>query len=57
VTRRFSTERYKLDATITNSIADNLTRSLYGCRIRQPIAGDFGISLKLAKHNLIKIWK
>lgn len=45
-------QRYKLDATITNSIAYNLTRSLYGCRIRQPIGGDFGVSLKLAKYYL-----
>ncbi len=44
--------RYKLDATITNSIAYNLTRSLYGCRVRQPIGGDFGISPRLAKHYL-----
>ncbi|HNQ84470.1 MAG TPA: glycosyltransferase [Deltaproteobacteria bacterium] len=44
--------RYKFDATITNSIAYNLTRSLYGCRIRQPIGGDFGVSPRLAKHYL-----
>ncbi len=44
--------RYKFDATITNSIAYNLTRSLYGCRIRQPIGGDFGVSPRLAKYYL-----
>lgn len=44
--------RYKFDATITNSIAYNLTRALYGCRIRQPIGGDFGVSPRLAKHYL-----
>ena len=44
--------RYKLDGTITNTIAYNLTRSLYGLRIRQPIGGDFGLSLPLAKHYL-----
>ncbi len=44
--------RYKFDATITNSIAYNLTRALYGCRVRQPIGGDFGLSLKLARHFL-----
>ncbi len=51
--------RYKYDATITNSIAYNLTRSLYGCRIRQPIGGDFGVSLKLARHYLNQedIWE
>ncbi|MFZ5572810.1 MAG: glycosyltransferase [Thermodesulfobacteriota bacterium] len=51
--------RYKHDATITNSIAYNLTRSLYGCRIRQPIGGDFGVSLNLARHYLNQedIWE
>ncbi len=44
--------RYKFDATITNSIAYNLTRALFGCRIRQPIGGDFGVSLRLARHCL-----
>ena len=42
--------RYKLDGTITNTIAYNLTRALYGYRVRQPIGGDFGISQKLAKY-------
>ncbi len=36
--------RYKLDGTITNTIAYNLNRALYGKRIRQPIGGDFAIS-------------
>ncbi|MEN6474252.1 MAG: glycosyltransferase [Syntrophaceae bacterium] len=44
--------RYKHDATITNTIAYNLTRALYGVRIRQPIGGDFGVSLPLVKHYL-----
>jgi glucosylglycerate synthase len=44
--------RYKLDATITNTIAYNLTRALYGARIRQPIGGDFSLSLKLTRHYL-----
>ena len=44
--------RYKLDGTITNTIAYNLTRALYGQRIRQPIGGDFGISPVLVKHYL-----
>lgn len=42
--------RYKLDGTITNTIAYNLTRALYGQRVRQPIGGDFGISQKLVKY-------
>jgi hypothetical protein len=36
--------RYKYDATITNNIAYNLIRALYGKRVRQPIGGDFGLS-------------
>ena len=42
--------RYKLDGTITNTIAYNLTRALYGYRVRQPIGGDFGISQGLVKY-------
>lgn len=51
--------RYKHDATITNTIAYNLTRALYGVRIRQPIGGDFGVSLPLVKHYLDQadIWE
>ena len=36
--------RYKYDGTITNNVVYNLTRALYGKRIRQPIGGDFGLS-------------
>ncbi|MBI4525389.1 MAG: glycosyltransferase family 2 protein [Deltaproteobacteria bacterium] len=36
--------RHKYDGTITNHIVYNLTRALYGKRIRQPIGGDFGLS-------------
>lgn len=42
--------RHKYDGTITNNIVYNLTRALYGQRIRQPIGGDFAISRKLAKY-------
>jgi glycosyltransferase involved in cell wall biosynthesis len=45
--------RYKLDGTITNTIAYNLTRALYGVKIRQPIGGDFGMSPALVKHYRI----
>ncbi|MGB2693147.1 MAG: glycosyltransferase, partial [Thermodesulfobacteriota bacterium] len=41
--------RHKYDGTITNNIAYPLLRTLYGLRVRQPIAGDFGISGKLAR--------
>ena len=40
--------RHKYDGTITNNIVYNLTRSLYGKRIRQPIGGDFAFSREVA---------
>jgi hypothetical protein len=42
--------RYKYDGTITNNIVYNLTRALYGLRIRQPIGGDFAFVGRLAEH-------
>ena len=44
--------RYKFDATITNTIAYNLIRALYGVNIRQPIGGDFGMSAQMMDHCL-----
>ena len=44
--------RYKFDGTITNTIAYNLTRALYGVNIRQPIGGDFGMSRAMVSHCL-----
>jgi len=44
--------RYKYDGTITNNIVYNLTRALYGYRVRQPIGGDFAFSLPLIKKYL-----
>jgi hypothetical protein len=41
--------RYKYDGTITNNIVYNLTRALYGYRVRQPIGGDFALSLPLIR--------
>ncbi len=50
--------RHKYDGTITNSIVYPLTRTLYGCRIRQPIGGDFGFSGRLAEHYVDKrVWE
>lgn len=50
--------RYKYDGTITNNIVYNLTRALYGLRIRQPIGGDFAFSYKVAKHYLEQdVWE
>ncbi len=42
--------RHKYDATITNNIVYNLTRALYGKRIRQPIGGDFALSREVAEY-------
>jgi len=44
--------RYKFDGTITNTIAYNLTRALYGVNVRQPIGGDFGMSSAMVSHCL-----
>jgi glycosyltransferase involved in cell wall biosynthesis len=42
--------RHKYDGTITNNIVYNLTRTLYGKRLRQPIGGDFAFSRELARY-------
>ncbi len=39
--------RHKYEATLTNSIIYPLTRCLYGRRVRQPNAGDFGFKGEL----------
>jgi glycosyltransferase involved in cell wall biosynthesis len=44
--------RYKYDGTITNNIVYNLTRALYGLRIRQPIGGDFAFAGDLAAYYI-----
>lgn len=50
-------KRFKFDGTITNTITYNLTRALYGTNIRQPIGGDFGVSLPLTQFYLAQdIW-
>jgi glucosylglycerate synthase len=41
--------RHKYDGTITNNIVYNLSRALYGKRVRQPIGGDFAFSREVAK--------
>ena len=49
--------RYKWDGTITNNVAYNLTRALYGKRIRQPIGGDFGLSRNTVRSYLThNVW-
>ncbi|MBN1842055.1 MAG: glycosyltransferase [Deltaproteobacteria bacterium] len=50
--------RYKYDGTITNNIVYNLTRALYGLRIRQPIGGDFAFVGDLAKYYIEQdVWE
>ncbi len=50
--------RYKYDGTITNTIAYNLVRSLYGKRVRQPIGGDFAFSRPLVRAYLEEeVWE
>ena len=50
--------RHKYDGTITNNIVYNLTRALYGKRIRQPIGGDFAISRDVAKFYIDQdVWE
>jgi hypothetical protein len=49
--------RHKYDGTITNNVVYNLTRSLYGKRIRQPIGGDFAFSQGCARHFMSQdVW-
>lgn len=44
--------RHKYDGTITNFLCYPVTSSLYGKKIRQPIGGDFGLSMELVKELL-----
>lgn len=49
--------RYKYDGTITNNLVYNLTRALYGKRIRQPIGGDFAFSRDAASAYIAEnVW-
>ncbi len=50
--------RYKYDGTITNNIVYNLTRALYGKRVRQPIGGDFAFTPALvAEYLKADVWE
>lgn len=44
--------RHKYDGTITNFLCYPLTSTLYGKKVRQPIGGDFGLSIELVKELL-----
>ncbi len=50
--------RHKYDGTITNNIVYNLTRALYGKRIRQPIGGDFAFNRQVASFYINQdVWE
>ncbi len=50
--------RHKYDGTITNNIVYNLTRALYGKRIRQPIGGDFSFSKEVVSFYISQpVWE
>ena len=50
--------RFKYDATITNFLCYPVTTSLFGKDIRQPIGGDFGLSIELVEDLLDSpIWE
>lgn len=50
--------RDKYDGTITNFLCYPITSSLYGRKIRQPIGGDFSLSIDLVKELLISpLWQ
>jgi glycosyltransferase involved in cell wall biosynthesis len=50
--------RHKYDGTITNFLCYPITSSLYGKKIRQPIGGDFGLSIELVKKLLkSQLWQ
>lgn len=42
-------ERFKYDSVITNHLIYPFVASMYGTDIRQPIGGDFGLSMNLVK--------
>jgi glucosylglycerate synthase len=50
--------RFKYDGTITNFLCYPVTMSLFGKDIRQPIGGDFGLSIELVEDLLDSpIWE
>jgi glycosyltransferase involved in cell wall biosynthesis len=50
--------RFKYDGTITNFLCYPVTTSLFGKDIRQPIGGDFGLSIELVEDLLDSpIWE
>jgi hypothetical protein len=50
--------RHAYEGAITKSIVYPMFRALYGVRLRQPAAGEFGCSVRLARHLLEQpIWE
>jgi glycosyltransferase involved in cell wall biosynthesis len=50
--------RRKYDGTITNFLCYPITSMLFGKNIRQPIGGDFGLSIKLVEEILVSsMWQ
>ncbi len=50
--------RHKYDGTITNNVVYNLTRTLYGKRIRQPIGGEFAFAGPMASFYMDQdVWE
>jgi hypothetical protein len=51
-------KRSKYDGTITNFLCYPITAALFGTNVRQPIGGDFGLSIKLVNEILDSpMWK
>ncbi len=44
--------RHKFDGVITNSLAYPMTKALYNVNLRQPIGGEFGLSIEFVKKLL-----
>ena len=50
-------QRQKFDGLLVKGLLSPVVRAAYGARIREPVAGDLGLSGKLARHFLDKnIW-
>ncbi|MCK9555267.1 glycosyl transferase [bacterium] len=48
--------RHKYDGTITKNICYPLVYGLFGMNLRQPIGGDFALSIKLVRHLMSLEW-
>lgn len=48
--------RHRYESTVSNNIVYPMTRSLYGRRVREPMAGDFAVSARLAGTLIDEPW-